>query len=335
MKILFLSTRAAKPSFRFRVEQMLPCFAERGHETETALLPRNVWGRGRIYARLGRYDLVLLQKRLLSWPELMVLRQRAQRLVYDLDDAVMYDSSGADDARRRSRFRAICRAADLVLCGNSFLQEEAMHAGARTVLIPTAIDADRFHPGLRHHEGDQSITVGWTGSRSTNEYLNLVLPVLAKFLGRIQLKVMSDTAEGIDFSLLKGVPYHFIPWSRRVEASEAASFDIGLMPLPDNPWTRGKCGFKALQYMALGIPAVCSPVGVNREIIHDGLDGFVPETREEWYQAISRLLKDPQLRKSIGQAGRRRVEREFALRVVGPKLVESVESLQTSARMSA
>ncbi|MGE3314434.1 MAG: glycosyltransferase family 4 protein [Planctomycetaceae bacterium] len=337
MKILFLSTRAAKPSFRFRVLQMLRFFEEQGHEVETALLSKNAWKRFAQFQQLPKYDVVFLQKRLLSWAELKFARMRSRRLIYDLDDAVMYDSAGTDDGRRRARFRAMCRAADLVICGNSYLAEEATNSGGSAKIIPTAIDTERFHPSAKTNSTSsdgETITIGWTGSRSTNSYLNAVLPVLAQFAGRIDVRIISDTPDGIELSLLKDVPRRFIPWSAETEVSEAATFDIGLMPLPDDPWTRGKCGFKALQYMALGIPAVCSPVGVNREIIHDAHDGFLATTRDDWHRAIARLIREPHLRRQIGVAGRRRVETAYALNVVGPQLVQAVASVH-SARKSA
>lgn len=335
MKILFLSTRAAKPSFRFRVLQMLPFFEKHGHSVETQLLSKSPWKRWWQYQQLSGYDLVFLQKRLLSWAELKVVRARSNRLVFDLDDAVMYHSSGVEDPRRRARFRSLCEAADLVLCGNSYLVDETTNAGGNAMLIPTAIDTERFHYSMRAPRNNTLITIGWTGSRSTNRYLNIVLPTLANFAGRIELKVISDTAQEIDFTLLKDVPRKFVRWSEETEVSEAATFDIGLMPLPEDPWTRGKCGFKALQYMALGIPAVCSPVGVNREIIHDDHDGYLAGTREEWHRALARLIRDPQLRQTIGNAGRRRVERDYALNVIGPRLVAAVESSVTELRRTA
>jgi glycosyltransferase involved in cell wall biosynthesis len=181
------------------------------------------------------------------------------------------------------------------------------------------------------------VTIGWTGSRSTNAYLNSVFPVIANFAGRVQVKVISDTAAGIDFSLLKNVPCRFVPWSPESEARETAGIGIGIgiMPLPDDPWTRGKCGFKALQYMALGIPAVCSPVGVNREIIHNGINGFLAGTRDEWHRALARLIQSRELRETIGQAGRRRIEHDYALNVIGPRLVDAVESVRMAVRQSA
>jgi glycosyltransferase involved in cell wall biosynthesis len=334
MHIAFLSTRAAKPSFRFRVERMLPFFAQAGHRCDTIFLGRNLWQRLSHYRKLSRYDAVFLQKRLLSRPELMFLRRNARTLVYDLDDAVMYDGSGAEDRRRQARFAAMMRTADLVICGNQYLADEASRFTNLVTLVPTSIDTDDYHPRLRHKDPNY-ITIGWTGSRSTNPYLNDILPILPKLHAPIAVKVISETMAELDFSVLGNLRRTFVPWSPEIEITEAATFDIGVMPVPNNRFTQGKCGFKALQYMALGIPAVCSPVGVNRDIIHDEVDGFLPRTRDEWFQTIARLVKDPFLRETVGHAGRRRVEHAYSLALHGPRLVQAVEKAQHGLRKSA
>jgi glycosyltransferase involved in cell wall biosynthesis len=334
MHIAFLATRAAKPSFRFRVERMLPFFAQAGHRCETMFLTSSLWQRLSLYRKLNRYDAVFLQKRLLSRPELMLLRRNARSLVYDLDDAIMYHGNGTEDRRGQARFAAMIRAADLVICGNQYLADEASQFTNCVTIVPTCIDMDAYHPRLRHNDPNH-ITVGWTGSRSTNRYLNEILPILPKIHAPIAVKVISETMAEIDFSLLGNLPRTFVPWSPENEIREAATFDIGVMPVPENRFTRGKCGFKALQYMALGIPAVCSPVGVNCDIIHDGLDGFLPRSRDDWFQTIARLLKDSFLRETIGHAGRRRAAEAFSLAAHGPRLVQAVENAQRALRKSA
>jgi glycosyltransferase involved in cell wall biosynthesis len=334
MHIAFLSTRAAKPSFRFRVERMLPFFANAGHRCETMFLASNVWRRLALYRKLSRYDAVFLQKRLLSRPELMFLRRNARTLVYDIDDAIMYHGTGAEDRRGQSRFAAMMRAADLVVCGNQYLADDALRLTNRVTIVPTCIDINAYHPRLRHNDPNH-ITIGWTGSRSTNPYLNEILPLLPKIHAPIAVKVISETMAEIDFSVLGNLPRTFVPWSPATEIVETATFDIGVMPVPENRFTQGKCGFKALQYMALGIPAVCSPVGANRDIIHDEVDGFLPRGRDDWFQTIVRLAKDPFLRETIGHAGRRRVEQAFSLAFHGPRLVQAIEQAQRALRKSA
>jgi glycosyltransferase involved in cell wall biosynthesis len=334
MKIAFLTTRPSKPSYRFRIEQMVPYFTARRHQCDTFFLPTNAWGRLLMYRKLGLYDAVVLQKRLVSRVELFVLRSVARRLIYDVDDAVMYASNGDYHPRRRGRFAATVRAVDLVVCGNQFLADEASRDTDRILVVPTCINTDAYRPGLRT-ANSQSLTIGWTGSRSTNAYLNDIFHTLSQLHGSVEVKVISDTVDGFDFSRLGHVSHVFVPWSPKSEIPEAATFDLGLMPLSDNRWTQGKCGFKALQYMALGIPAVCSPVGVNRDIIHDGVDGLFAATLQDWFPVISRLLKDSFLREAIGRAGRRRVEEAFSLAMHGPRFVRAVENVASTLRKSA
>jgi glycosyltransferase involved in cell wall biosynthesis len=334
MKIAFLTTRPSKPSYRFRIEQMVPYFTARQHQCETFFLSTNAWRRLLLYRRLAQYDAVVLQKRLLSRMELFVLRNVARRLIYDVDDAVMHTSAGEDHRRRRRRFTATVRAADLVICGNRFLADEAARDTDRVLIVPTCIDTDAYRPGLRT-ERPHVLTIGWTGSRSSNPYLNDVLPALAQLHGAVQLKIISDTTAGLDLFRLGRIQQTFVPWSPKSEISEAATFDIGLMPLPDNRWTRGKCGFKVLQYLALGIPAVCSPVGVNRDIIHDGVDGLFATSLQDWFPVIDRLLKDSFLRETLGRAGRRRAEEGFSLATHGPRFVKAVEQTSGPLRKTA
>lgn len=339
MQIVFLSTRQSKPSFRFRVEQMLPEFTRRGHQTRIEFLSSNSFARMRLYRELRGCDAVFLQKRLLSTAERWLLRSATRCLIYDLDDAVMFNGDGVARGRSARRFNAICKTADLVVAGNNYLADFARPHTAHVTVIPTCIDTEAFHPKLRPSErADAShstetssvpqslLTVGWTGSRSTNRYLNDLFPVLSQFGGRIRVKVVSDTLDGLQSALLGDVPLTFIPWSPEVEITEPATFDVGLMPLPDDPWTRGKCGFKALQYMGLGVTAVASAVGVNREILTHHEDGLLIENFSDWHPALSRLIADADLRNRLGTAGRERVVAAYSLHTQAPRLVDAVET---------
>jgi glycosyltransferase involved in cell wall biosynthesis len=326
VKILFVSTRKAKPSFRFRVEQVLPFYRANGHECEVAFLPDSLWSRFQLYRSMKRFDVVFIQKRLLSRPELHFVRRNAKRLIYDLDDAIMFNGQGVSEGKRGTRFRAMVRTADLTICGNQYLAELTSQHTDRWTIIPTPIDADRYQrcsqPEL---EKPDNITIGWTGSRSTNRYLNGLFPVLSKLSGNVAVKIISDVTDGLDFERLGRVPFTFIPWSPEIEISETATFDIGVMPLPDDLWTRGKCGFKALQYMSLGIPAVCSPVGVNSTIITHGQNGFLANSSDEWFQCLSKLVDESSLRNHIGTAARTRIETAYALAVVGSQFVAAIQ----------
>jgi len=339
MKILFVTTRRDRPSFRFRVVSVLPFFESSGHSCHTALLPRNLLNRFRFYRQLKNYDVVLFQQRLLSGVELAQVRRHAATLVYDVDDAVMFASGGNLDRRRRKRFDAMSHAADLVICGNEYLFDEAQRLSKRAVVIPTCVDTNLFHPCLRQsaspHAEAQRLTVGWTGSTSTNGYLNDLFPVLAALKRNVGVKVISDSTDGLELDRLGNVPFQFVRWSPEREAAETATFDIGVMPLPDNRWTRGKCGCKVLQYMALGIPAVCNPVGVNREIVQHGRSGCFADSPESWLRVLRELLDNQEERESLGRAGRERAEQAYSLTLGGPRMVAEIETVAYHLSKSA
>ncbi|WP_166830040.1 glycosyltransferase family 4 protein [Thalassoroseus pseudoceratinae] len=338
LRIAFLATRPGKASFRFRVEQMLPMFTAAGHRFEVRFLAGSAWSRFRQYRDLSNFDVVFLQKRLVSRAELYILRRASKRLVYDVDDAVFLNDRGTLDGRRGRRFQIMMHAADHVVCGNKYLADFAGEYTSQVTVVPTCIDTEVFHPRLRPTSSEPTdskrFTIGWTGSTSTNRYLNELFPILAKFRDQAELKFLSDSETGLDYSTLNGLPVTFVPWSPDVEVRETATFDAGLMPLPDDPWTRGKCGFKALQYMGLGIPAVCSPVGVNCEIITHGETGVLARTPADWEAGLTRLMSTPKLRKRLGQAGRQTVEDHYSLHTQGPRLVEIVEDLIRMRRVA-
>lgn len=327
LKLLFLSTRAGRPSYRYRVEQMLPHFRHEGHQCDVRFFRKNILSRLLQYRDVSKYDVVFIQKRLLDPFELALLRRWSRRLIFDVDDAIMFDTHGNADARRQRRFGAMMRAADLVVCGNGYLADQATRFGGQTLIVPTAIDTERFRqrPDVAVPDPAKPTVIGWTGSRSTTRYLDSTFPVLARLRGNIELKIISDTTDGLDFDRLGKLPYRFVPWSAETEVSETAEFDIGLMPLPDNSMTRGKCGCKALQYMALGIPAVCSPVGVNNDIIQDGTNGFLPQTTDDWLAVLQSLTDHPQQRTAIGQAGRQTAEDRYSLSRIARQLASAIE----------
>ena len=327
LKLLFLSTRAGRPSYRYRVDQMLPHFTRAGHQCEVRFFPKNIFSRLLMYRDLSQYDVVFIQKRLIAPMELALVRRWSKRLIFDVDDAVMFDGDGRPDAHRLRRFGAMMHAADLVVCGNGYLATQAERYGGRTLIVPTAIDTDRFQPRTTGGQVDPAnpVVIGWTGSRSTSRYLHSIFPILGRLRGNVELKVISDTADSLNFVGLGNVPQRFVPWSAVTEVAETAEFDVGLMPLPDDNLTQGKCGCKALQYMALGIPAVCSPVGVNGDIIQHGTNGFLPKSPEEWQTVLQCLIDDRALRTIIGRAGRQIAEARYSLANIANQLVTAIE----------
>jgi glycosyltransferase involved in cell wall biosynthesis len=333
MRLLFLTTRRSKPSYRYRVEQFLPGFRDRGHDCETVLLPQSFFDRMALFKTASEYDAVVLQKRMLNRLELGVLFGFARKLIYDFDDAVLYDSDGRSDRRLVRRFKDVVSAADAVIAGNPYLANEARRFSQRVTEIPTPVDLDTFRPSATAgDEGSNLCRIGWAGNRATNRYISELFPVLAKMHGRIAVHILSDSTAGLELQKLGDVPVHVTRWTPDNELAVMSGFDIGVMPLPDNRRTRGQCGLPALQYLALGIPAVCSPVGVNRQIIEHGKTGFLPRTPDEWELWLTELLDDPRKRENFCLAGRRRVEADYSLATIGPMFVAAVETAVTSQR---
>jgi glycosyltransferase involved in cell wall biosynthesis len=240
--------------------------------------------------------------------------------VFDFDDSVWVRYvSQANPSFSWLRFpgktATLCRRARHVLAGNTFLADYARRYNPRVSVVPTTIDTERYSPAARRP--GRVPVIGWTGSYSTARYLAPLRGVLQRLRRRHEFRVVVVGAPGFE---LPGVELELRPWRSATEVEDLADIDIGIMPLDDTEWERGKCGLKALQYMAMGIAAVVSPVGVNAEIVGNGESGLLAASAEEWERALERLLADPELRGRLGQAGRRVVETGYACRVHAPRV---------------
>ena len=322
---------------RYRLRAFQPLLERAGHTLTLLPLPRSVWSRWRLFRSLCAYDAVILQRRLLSRSETTLLRRHAQRLLFDFDDALWLrdsqSSKGFESRRRRNRFRFIVCSCDAVIGGNSFLSENAARwAGAqRCTVIPTCVDNARY-PLARHSSPPGSAELVWVGSASTLRGLERARPIL-EALGRevpgLKLKLICDR-----FLTLQHLPVLPCSWSEATEAADIAAADIGLSWVPDDPWSRGKCGLKVLQYLAAGLPVVVNPVGVQTEMVWHGETGFLASTTEEWVWAMRTLAEDPALRRQMGTAGRRLVEAHYAVKCGSEKwlrLLRSLEEIRVSA----
>jgi glycosyltransferase involved in cell wall biosynthesis len=273
-----------------------------------------------------REDLLLVHRKTYPHAFAARLRRRGRPFIFDFDDAIDLPPPrrAADEAtvaRYRDNFVATVEQADLVLCGNAELAARVPHE--RTALLPTPVDTERFRPGAVAAPGGP--TLGWVGHSDNLPYLERLADPLRALAARhpgLRLVVVADRPPA-----LAGIDVEFRPWSLGRELSGFDGIAVGLMPLDDTPWARSKCAFKALQYMALGIPAVASPVGMNSEVLTDGVDGFLPETPERWLAVLDALLRDPELRRRIGAAGRRTVEQRYSVSATAPRLLAAVERL--------
>jgi glycosyltransferase involved in cell wall biosynthesis len=271
-------------------------------------------------------ELLFIQRR--TYPPLFArrLRRSGVPLVFDFDDALYLPPPRASqDERTRTRYRrnflATVTAADLALCGNRELASQVPHG--RTATLPTPVDCELFRPESVKPSADP--VVGWVGHADNLPFLEALADPLREVARRhpgFRLVVAADRPPKID-----GVRVEFRPWKLEDEVRCFDGIRVGLMPLDDTPWTRGKCAFKALQYMALGIPPVVSPVGMNREVVLDGDNGFVAAHAEEWVRSIDTLLSDIAMAHRLAVAARKMVESEFSLTATSRRLVAMLEGL--------
>lgn len=288
----------------------------------TALAARRV----RELFDVAQYDLVWLYREAIPLgPPLLesLIARRGIPIVYDFDDAIFL--ANVSDANKRfaflkdpGRVARIIRRSTQVVVGNDFLAAFARQHNPAVTMIPTAVDTDRFVPRPASAMSPAEPIVGWIGSPTTYPYLQSLAGVLREVAARhpFTLKV-SGAGQPVE---MPGVNVQVVPWSLADEVSLFNRCDVGVYPLTDDDWARGKCGFKAIQCMACGVPVVAAAVGVNREIISDGVNSFLATTREEWVDKLGRLLSDPALRARMAAAGRRTIEERYSLQVTAPRV---------------
>jgi hypothetical protein len=324
MRVLFVTDSSIKGAgFRHRIHQYLTLLEAEGFECEIAN-PRDV--RLSRIARLRQYDIVFVQKKLFSVPWVVAASVMAKGLMFDFDDAIWtcpnLDWSPITRARARRRLAAILSKASCVTVGNRYLASFAQGFNNNVRMVPTCVDTEEYHPAaVMRSEGP--LRIGWIGSRPNLIYLEQLEPVLSRLADRLDasLVVVCDCEYRSAH-----LPTECVPWTLEGEVEALQSFNIGIMPLADNEWTRGKCGFKALQYMACGIPSVSSDVGFNSDLVLDGVNGFLARNEDEWVEKICLLAKDSALRARMGQEGRRTVEEKYSLEIGGALLVDALRS---------
>ncbi len=304
MKVLFLIQGFNVAASRYRVLQYIPLLNAEGITTQVSLYPRTPAEFTRFFRDLPEYDCLFLQRKRFSGPLLALLRRRAKKIIYDFDDSVMYRNSKAGSPHSRTRmkrFADMVRASGFVIAGNRFLEEQARRFTSAVAVIPTAIDGDRYTP-KDYDRPKERVTVGWIGDHGSIHYMEKMKPLFEE-LGRkyphIELSIVCDVF--IDCEHIRVIKKM---WSQETEVSDLKDMDIGLMPLMNDLWSEGKCGLKILQYFGVGVPAVCTPVGVNRDVVKDGVSGLCANSPREWLEKISVLIESPSLRKEMGLKGR-------------------------------
>lgn len=355
MKFLFLTSGRRTPSTRFRAIPFVAHLRDEGHACTLShsfpekydyfpligFRPSQLLKRGMRYldilrAKWGCYDAVILERELFdnpTWDMEKRLRRSAKVLVLDMDDGVFL--------RYPEKFNELLKMSDLVVAGNECLRQWAIDSGRPTVVIPTCIDTVQYQPRRQlgfasdnEEANTRKLVIGWIGTSGNITYLRALEQPLRQLAQSIefQFQVIATERGILDELNLHGVDLLFRKWCPETEATDILDFDIGVMPLSDDPWSKYKCGLKLLQYMAIGIPGVASPVGVNRDIIQEGANGFLAATAEQWEAALKRLLLDPLLREKMGREARATVERSYSVSANLPKWLDAVASVSPGNR---
>ena len=334
--ILFITPypKDVAPSQRFRFEQYLELLEQNDYKIEE----RSFWSekgwtllyeKGNLFAKIAAFISGVFRRVALLFSihgfqyvfihrealpvgppliEFIIAKILKKKIIYDFDDAIWLSNTSLQNSLAKGlkfhgKVRHICRWAWKVSCGNLFLADFARQYNPNVCIMPTTIDTSYHLPAKKNTKNTQ-ISIGWTGTHSTTKYLSTMVPLFQKLQEKfsINIIIISNQKPDWDFEA-----YEFIKWQKEKEIEQLNKIDIGIMPLEDTSWEKGKCGFKALQYMALGIPAVVSNVGVNKAIINHGVDGYLCDSLSEWEQHLSELISDVSLRKSIGDQGRQKV----------------------------
>jgi glycosyltransferase involved in cell wall biosynthesis len=320
---LLLGYDLDQPSFRHRMRSIVAPLQAAGWQVRLERLPGGRYG-VRIWERrelLRWADVVVLHQIKLSSLEAQLLAALSRHRVFDVDDAIYVRKPRAlgepvgDSRWRRRKFAATCRWVDTVAAGNQVLAGVAGVASREVTILPTSIDT-RAYPARNGRTGTAAIgaapTIVWIGSPENLVYLDMIRPALARLNRRFaSLKMRIICSRFPDWPDVHIEP---IVWSAATEAAALAAADIGVMPLSDDEWARGKCAFKLLQYMAAALPCVASPIGANAEAVIDGVTGLHARTEDDWERCLARLIESPALRRQFGAAGHAHVDARYAMR---------------------
>lgn len=348
-KVLLLSRyENLGASSRIRMYQYIPYLSSQGIDVTVSPLLDNryladlysgrrlkVWPIISAYLyRLGRilkshqYDLLWIEKELFPWlPSFMEKMPEFLNIPYvlDLDDAIFHSY---DEHRHRAvrliledKIRKVVAGAAWTVVGNPYLQRYARRITTRVSVIPSVIDQNRYSGEQNPVSHNGVFTIGWIGSPATANCIETIIPVLRTFCSARKSRVLLVGSGNVD---MPGVPVEFRPWSEETELDDIMEFDVGIMPLSDIPWHRGKSGFKLIQYMASGKPVIASPVGVNSLIVKDRENGYIAKTEAEWLEALRILHDHPDKRLHMGRIGRKNIENSFCFQVTAPRLLDVI-----------
>ena len=275
---------------------------------------------------LFKYDFVFVHREaapvgppIFEWIITKVFRKK---VIFDFDDAIWLKNTSSTNSvislfKRYRNAENVCSWAWKVSCGNDYLADHARKFNQYVVVNPTTIDTENLHNRVKQYSGEK-ITIGWTGTHSTIKYLDALIPILKKLENEFDFNFLVIADRQTDFDLKS---LQFVPWNKQSEIDDLLKMDVGVMPLEDDKWAKGKCGFKALQYMALGIPAIVSPVGVNTKIVDHGANGWICQSPEEWEQTLRQILEKQIELKTFSTAARTKIEAHYSVKSNTPNFL--------------
>lgn len=319
-KILILSKGLKASSTRYRATDFIPFFEAAGYQVEHLNIRKSLVGYLRLLHTARKADIVIIVRRSFEHVFASLLRHFAQRLIFTFDDAIFCHSNGETSPGRERRFATTLPLCDQIWAGNRYLADKALQFNKNVTIIPTALDTDKYN--IQADKPTSTIDLVWIGSHSTKKHLITALPALeaaAEALPSLRLKIIADFS--LDSDKLEILP---VQWSSKTEAQELASAHIGIAPLPDNAFTRGKCGLKVLQYMAAGLPVISSNAGVNSTMVQHGTTGLLAANHKEWVDAIIQLAKQHDLMQTMGRHGRDRCITHFSLASAFEKMLRTL-----------
>jgi len=357
MKILFIVPYPTLgPSNRFRVEQYLPYLKKEGHTCFLRPFYNNalynvLYKKGYYLKKIftiflltfrritdifiaNHCDIIFIHREVFPLGGVIFehfFKMTGKKIIYDFDDSLFLpDTSGANRFinvfKVPGKIKRIIQMSDAVIAGNSFLRDYALNYSTKVYILPTPIDTEKYIP-FTNKPYNKRIVIGWIGSSTTLKYLKLLENVFSEVSRQYSNVVF--LVVGKDFKGYEHLNIEFKEWSLDSELSSLQSFDIGIMPLTDDYWSRGKCAFKAIQYMSVGIPVVASDVGMNKEVIKNGINGFLVRNDKEWIDKLKLLIENANLRKEMGIASRKIVEEKYSLKVNAPRLLGIIEKVYT------
>lgn len=322
MKLLIISHNPNRASFRQRIGMYIDVLRTNGINCEVAKLPSGSLARRKLFKQAADFDGVFLHKKGLNPFDAFWLSRYSKKIIYNFDDAIMYDpeNPGLNSPSHFRPFRRSVKLADMIIVGSSYLADHARKFNSNVKVLPIGLKVSDYKIDCPP-KSDDKIRLVWIGSKSTLHYLAEIKPALEEIGSRfdnVVLRIICD-----DFFDLQNMEVEKCLWSKKSRAVDLATSDIGLAPLPDNRFTRGKCSFKVLEYASAGLPVVVSPVGTNTENIRDNITGFLATNTQQWVDRIAQLIENPQLRKRMGKEARTQAE-NFDVSIIGKKLAELI-----------